>query len=271
MLYFIIGLFLGSFLNNVAYRLKEEEKFIFSRSKCPKCKKILNWYELIPILSFIIQKGRCRNCKEKISIRYPLTELISGFFTFYLSKIILINNLQSFIYFLYFLIFISTLFVLALYDLDTFYINEGVLYFGIISWLIFQLIFLKFFKPPDIDFSGGMNYLFFINNNFLSKIYLGFLATIFILGIFTFTLGKGMGIGDAKVAFLLGLYLKSGDLILIFLISTILGSLYGIFLLFKKRKFFQEVPFVPFIFFGTLITIFSGNLIYNKFLSFMLK
>jgi len=269
--YFILGLFLGSFLNCIAYRLEKGEKFIFSRSRCPKCGKILNWYELIPILSFIIQKGRCRSCKEKISLRYPITELISGFFTFYLAKIIPVTNIQSFIYFLYFLIFISILFVLALYDLDTFYINESVLYFGIIVWVIFQIIFSKFIKPPNIDFSGGMNYLFFVNDNFLSKIYLAFLATIFVLAIFTFTLGKGMGLGDAKIAFLLGLYLKSGDLIFIFLISCFLGSLYGLFLLFKKRKFFQEIPFVPFIFLATLITIFSGNLIYNKFLSFMLK
>ncbi|MEM5782316.1 MAG: prepilin peptidase [Candidatus Aenigmatarchaeota archaeon] len=278
MIYFILGLFLGSFLNNVAYRLANEEEFPFYRSRCPKCKKILNWYELIPLLSFIIQKGKCRGCREKISLRYPLTELISGFFTFFLAqkiKIIQLTplylNFTSIIHFLYFLIFISVLFILALYDLDTTYIHEKVLIIGIIFWIIFQIIFFKFIPAPNIDFSDGLNYIFFIKENFLSKIYLAFLSTIFILAIFTFSLGKGMGIGDAKIFFLLGLYLKGGDLILIFIISTFLGSFYGLLKLLKNKKFFQELPFVPFIFLSTLIVMFFGDFLYNEFLKFMLK
>jgi len=148
MIYFLFGLFLGSFLNNVAYRLVKGEPFLFNRSKCPKCGKILSWYELIPVLSFIIQKGRCRNCKEKISLRYPITEIIVGVFTYYIAKktyLLYFPNFYNILSFLYILIIFSILFILALYDLETFYIEEKVFYTGLICFLIFAFIFLKQF------------------------------------------------------------------------------------------------------------------------------
>jgi leader peptidase (prepilin peptidase)/N-methyltransferase len=79
---FIFGICVGSFLNCVIYRLETKQSFFRGRSFCPKCHHILRWYELIPILSFIFLKGKCRYCGKKISWQYPLVEISTGIFGF---------------------------------------------------------------------------------------------------------------------------------------------------------------------------------------------
>ncbi len=75
---FIFGLIVGSFLNCIIYRLQTDESFLKGRSFCPNCKHTLSWQDLIPIFSFIILKGKCRYCQNKISLQYPLVELATG-------------------------------------------------------------------------------------------------------------------------------------------------------------------------------------------------
>src|SRR3989344_5512160 len=75
---FLFGLCVGSFLNVVAIRYGTERSIITARSACPHCGKTLSWFELVPLLSFILQKGRCRNCKTKISFQYPLIEFLTA-------------------------------------------------------------------------------------------------------------------------------------------------------------------------------------------------
>ncbi|MCP4706309.1 MAG: prepilin peptidase, partial [candidate division Zixibacteria bacterium] len=77
-LVFVVGLSIGSFLNVLIYRLPREKKFVFGRSFCPLCKKPIKFYDNIPVLSYLILLGKCRSCKTKISIRYPLVELLNG-------------------------------------------------------------------------------------------------------------------------------------------------------------------------------------------------
>ena len=77
-LMFIIGTIFGSFYNVVGYRVPKEESIVYPSSHCPKCNHKLNFFELIPIISYIIQKGKCKKCKEKIGIFYPIFELITG-------------------------------------------------------------------------------------------------------------------------------------------------------------------------------------------------
>ena len=77
-LFFIFGLCFGSFYNVLALRLPKGESIIKPKSHCPKCLHTLKWYELIPIISFIIQKGKCKNCHTKLSFFYPFTELVTG-------------------------------------------------------------------------------------------------------------------------------------------------------------------------------------------------
>jgi leader peptidase (prepilin peptidase)/N-methyltransferase len=280
---FIFGLFLGSFLNCVALRLETNEKIIlktrfsalkvsnllsaFSRSKCPKCNKILKWHNLIPVLSFVLQRGKCQNCSQKISIRYPLVEIFMGLIVYGLAQTIAISNFQSpisIVLFIYYLVFLASLLVLALIDLKTKYIDERIIYFAVIFWLILQLVSAQALpqfglKDLNIAFSNTANGFLKSAAGFINQLYIGFLATLPFLFLFLITLGRGVGLGDVKVAFVMGLFLKPGDLILSFLFTLILGGIASIFILIKNKKFKQEIPYVPFLFLGTLTAMFWGE------------
>jgi prepilin signal peptidase PulO-like enzyme (type II secretory pathway) len=256
-IFFLFGLFLGSLLNNIALRLEKEENFLFSRSKCPYCGKILSWKELIPILSFLIQKGKCKNCKQKISLRYPLVELITGFWVYFLAKSLLINfSPIIFIEFLFYLIFLSLLFVLALYDLKTFLVDDKLIIFGLFVFLLF-FIFKIYFNLPSKDFTYLFNYLFTPLGKFEPFFSAIFLSFIFLI-IYLLTRGQGLGFGDVKVVFLIGLFLRPGDALISITIASFLGSLYGLYLVAKNKNFKQPIPFIPFFFLGVFLTIILG-------------
>lgn len=257
MLFFIFGLFLGSFLNNIALRLEKGESFLFSRSKCPHCGKILSWKELIPLLSFILQKGKCTNCQSKISLRYPLIELLTGVWVYLLSYSLKTNlSVFSLIEFAFYLILLSTLFALALYDLKTFLVDDRLIIFGIFSALVF-IFYKNFFNLPSRDFSYLLNY-FFPSTKF-EPLISAVISSFFFLFVFLITKGKGMGFGDVKVAFLIGLFLKPGDALLSVMLSFFYGSIYGIYLILKNKRFGQVIPFIPFFFLGVLTTILLGE------------
>lgn len=268
MFFFIFGLFWGSFLNNIALRLEKNEDFLFSRSKCPSCGKILTWKELIPILSFIWQKGKCKGCGSKISLRYPLVEIFTGCWVFLLAfSLGTISSLLSILEFIFYLIFVSILFVLALYDLKTFLIDSRLILFGVLIGILFNLnkVLLNIFIR---DFSYLFNYFF--NFHQLEPIITPFLLSSIFLLIFLITKGKGIGFGDIQVAFLIGLFLRPGDALLSIIFSSFLGSIYGLFLILKEKKFRRPIPFVPFMFLGVLMTITLGQRLTEFYFKFML-
>ncbi|MCS7184085.1 MAG: prepilin peptidase [Patescibacteria group bacterium] len=278
MFYFIVGLFWGSLINNIAYRLVRNQNFISGSSKCDYCQKKLNWYELIPVISYIIQKGKCRGCGKKISLRYPLTEIFTGLFTYKIAeKTFLLSNfsLINFIFFLYFLLITSLIFIITLYDLETFYIEEKIIYFAIFAWLIFILIFGYFNNFPKIDFTDNLNYLIYLpqlttKDYALNRLYFSFIFALAVIILFILTLGKGIGLGDSKILFILGLYFNFGDLLLSLLVTIFIGGLFSFFILLKNRKLKQTIPFGPFIFIGLFITILLGEelteMLFSKFL-----
>ena len=129
---FLIGLAVGSFLNALIYRLSKDESvlssknsklFGFARSYCPKCKHKLRWYDLIPVLSFIVLKGKCRYCHQKISWQYPLVELTTGilflsiFNEFLICNQFSILNFQNWITTFYLFLISCFLIVIFVYDL----------------------------------------------------------------------------------------------------------------------------------------------------------
>ena len=147
-LIFIFGLIIGSFLNVVICRLKTKESIFFTRSKCPKCGVVLKWYDLIPVLSFLIQKGKCSYCRGKISLQYPIVEIITGLlflqiFNFkflILNEFLILNYLNLFYYFL----IISFLIIIFVYDLRHYIIPDKIVFPAIIIAVIFNLQFLIF-------------------------------------------------------------------------------------------------------------------------------
>jgi len=246
---FILGLTAGSFLNCVIYRLDKKESFLSGRSFCPSCKKELNVLDLIPVLSYLSLKGKCRYCKERISLQYPLVEMGTAFlfvFAFYSSSPFLgLFNALTFL----FLILISSFFIIIfVYDLKHFLILDKVLYPAVFITFLYRLLDYK---------SLLFNYL-----------PVAVLATLFFLFIFLVSRGKWMGFGDVKLAFLLGFFLGFPNVLAGFFFSFLIGAVVGVGLIIaKKSKLKSEVPFAPFLVIGSLIGFYFGEAFFDWYLS----
>ena len=244
---FLFGLAVGSFLNCLIYRLETKQGFLLGRSFCPKCRHILEWHDLIPLFSFILLKGRCRYCRKKISIQYPLVELFTG-----------ILFLLFFIFHFSFFIYLISCFLIAIfvYDLKHYIIPDRLIYPAIALALFYQLFEAWSFGP------GG---LFEIRN-----LVYGTLPSLFLLGIILISGGKWMGLGDFKLAILMGLILNWPKVLVALFFSFFIGGIMGIALLLtKKKKLTSEVPFAPFLVSGTFIALFWGEEIINWYLAFL--
>jgi len=269
LLIFILGLVVGSFLNVVIYRLKTKEKIGKSRSRCPHCKKRLNWYELIPIISFIIQLGKCRKCKKNISWQYPLVEFFTGLIfalIFYFLFIVFDGyiNSQFLVTLIFWFIISSFLIIVFVYDLKHYLVADIVIYTAIIISALYRL--LEFFK------FGHWN---LIRNGKLEAGDLGaidyFIAAlitgIFFLIIILVSRGKWMGLGDVKIGILMGLVLGLPHIFVALFLAFLAGFVISIVLLILKKKTMKsEIPFGPFLVFATIISLFFGNVLINWYL-----
>lgn len=147
-LFFIFGTAIGSFLNVVIIRLRTKESIFKNRSHCLFCRKKLEWFELIPILSFIIQLGKCKKCRKKISWQYPLVELATGLL------FVLIFNFSAqggqTIFNTCFLLLISCfLIILFVYDLKHYLVPDIIIYPAIV--LVFGFRILDLFRPSSAE------------------------------------------------------------------------------------------------------------------------
>ncbi|MHB9019498.1 MAG: prepilin peptidase [Minisyncoccota bacterium] len=279
---FLVGLCVGSFLNVVVFRYFPEEGFFCNikkcngRSKCMSCEKTLEWYELIPIVSFFAQLGRCRSCGAKISWQYPLVELAGGLtflLPFYFSNSLFAGHVQSIISDPSFLMFsaiwiaIFSIFIL-IWAIDyKFYIipDELNIFLAVLGVLLIaeNNFFKNFSEYGQGSFLGSFSMLFGFRENIWMNHLLGAVIGLAVIGlIILITRGKGMGIGDLKLAGALGVIFGWPDIIFILTLSFIIGSVYGIFLLIKRIKGFKDsVPFGPFLVLGSITLIFFGQAI----------
>lgn len=250
---FIFGTCLGSFLNVVIYRLHSKEPIVNARSHCPYCKKNLRWFELIPLLSFIVQKGKCRNCDKKFSWQYIIMELITGLLL--VSGWTMLNKLnlgdwQLFAYGAMWLYFISILIIIFVYDLKHYIIPDIVVYPSAIVIFLWNL-FLFFFSDINL-----INYL-------LSAVVP---ATVF-LSLIIASRGRWMGMGDVKFVFVLGLFLGFPKVLIMLFLAFTLGSIVGLILiLFKGYNFKSALPFGTFLAFASIVALFYGDTIVDWYL-----
>jgi prepilin signal peptidase PulO-like enzyme (type II secretory pathway) len=248
---FIFGLIVGSFLNCVIYRLGKKKSFLNGRSFCPECFHILSWKDLIPIFSFLILKGKCRYCRKKISLQYPLVEFFTGILflaTFYYLRNQLFSLQGIFTLFYYWTVF-SSLIVIFVYDLKNYLIEEKIVYFSILICLIFNLLF----SISEIE------------NKILSLLF----VALFFLLIVLISKEKWMGMGDAKLGALMGIFLGWPKIIPALFFSFFVGAIFGIFLIILKKKSLKsEIPFGPFLVSGTIFSSFLGEKIINWYLKF---
>ena len=151
---FVLGTVFGSFLNCAAWRISRHMSFLKGRSICPNCRHELSAMDLIPIISFLLFRGRCRYCKEKISIRYPITELIFGILSLltFVSTGITPLFLRNFI-------FLCCLFCLSLVDLEIFEIPDGALVISVLAWVVFLPFTGWEIKEMLLHFLAGVVFL----------------------------------------------------------------------------------------------------------------
>lgn len=244
--FFVFGLIIGSFLNVVILRLHTERSF-GGRSGCMSCQNKLSWYELIPVFSFLCLLGRCKNCRTKISLQYPIVESLTGFiFAVFFLKFqdLFFFNTPVFIFtYTYYVVMFSILVVIAVYDLRHKIIPDSLsILFG-----VFAFLGLFFFAPHNLYFSFHLPTLLDFASGFI--IALPFALLWLVSG------GTWMGLGDAKLAiglgWLLGFYSAISGIMLAFWIGAFVGLLLVIFS--KKYRLKSEIPFAPYLVLGMFL------------------
>lgn len=288
-LFGFLGLLVGSFLTVLAMRFSPERNVFSSgsvrgRSRCSSCNKILSWYELIPIASFLLQRGQCRSCRAHLSLQYPLIELLCAalwigvsfvFLDSFEARALVLGSPDW--YFFYGRIVLwclaaSALLLIALIDTKEFIIpdelNIGI---GILGIGIAILTSIAGSEAAHISSLGFYADVF----GFEGKIILGRVAGV-LFGLLLFgglvliTRGRGMGMGDVKLMVALGILFGWPDVLLIGILSFIFGSLYALPLLLRKKVTMKaHVPFGPFIVLASFATFFFGFYILDGYFMLM--
>jgi prepilin signal peptidase PulO-like enzyme (type II secretory pathway) len=243
--FFIFGTIVGSFLNVVVLRYNTGVSVARGRSFCFSCSKKLSWSELVPVLSFLFQKGRCRGCKSKISWQYPVVELLTGllfagvFWKYGLSE--LLSNIPIVVISL---ILMALFVAITVYDIKHRIIPDGL----IVSFGVLSLI----------------NIFLTIHNDFLWPLLAGPILALPLFLIWLFSKGRLMGLGDPKLVLCIGWFLGLRFGLTAVILAFWTGAVYGLALMalsyFKwhglniSRK--SELPFAPFLILGFLLIFF---------------
>lgn len=287
---FLIGLILGSLVDCLALRSLTKESF-WGRSYCDKCKKTLAWYDLIPVISFIFNKCKCRLCGRRLSFEYPLVEITTGILIALLFYQVIPSNVINLSLISWTLIGgevilkIITIIVLSavfITDIKTGLIPDRITYPAIFLYLISLCIFTltkiviiyislsntslgKYLLPPYSDY--------FYRHALIAAMPLGYgVLAAFILGLFFFSLivltkGKGMGGGDFKLSIFIGLVLGIPNAFVGLMLAFLSGSIVGVLLiLIGKKQLGQTIPFGPFLSLGALLALFWGDQILDWYL-----
>lgn len=245
-LIFILGLVVGSFSNVCIHRIPRNESIIYPASHCPKCNSNILPKDNIPLLSYILLRGKCRHCKTKISIQYPVVEFLSGLI-YLMIYLIYGLSFQTLIY----IVLSSALIIIAFIDLNQQIVPDVISLPGIVIGFI-----ISFFVP----------YLSFINSALGIAVGGGIILIIGIAGSVIFK-KEAMGGGDVKLSAMIGAFLGWRYIIISLFLGFFLGALTGIFLIMAKIKSRDDlVPFGPFIVLGTLITLLWGEQIISWYL-----
>lgn len=228
---FILGLALGSFANVLIDRLPRGESIVYGRSHCDFCRKKLRWFELLPVISFIIQRGRCLHCHKRLSVQYPLIEMVTAI------GLLIIYQLFSYSFILlcsYGLIFLAFL-VIFVADLKYQIIPDSMVILGLLGAL--GLVGINWDK-----FAAGAG------------------AALFFWFLYIITRRRGMGFGDVKLAFLLGFLLGMPKIIVALYVAFLTGAATGVILILGgKKKLKSKISFGPFLIFGLFIALVWGE------------
>jgi leader peptidase (prepilin peptidase) / N-methyltransferase len=235
---FFIGTCIGSFLNVCIYRLPAGKSIVRPASACPACGATIRWYDNIPLISYMILRGRCRGCKTRISIRYPIIELLCGLF----AMTIWMHygyGLPALIYF----ILIAALLVITFIDIDHRIIPD------IISLPGIPLGFFASLLLPQLKWSDSLIGIVAGGGSLLAVAW----------GYQLITGRDGMGGGDIKLLAMVGAFLGWKGVLFTIMASSLLGTAVGIAVMLRSKKGIKmALPFGPFLAMGAIIYIFLG-------------
>jgi len=237
---FLIGLCVGSFLGVVIDRFPKKSPILYGRSSCDFCKHQLAWYDLIPLFSFLFLLGKCRYCGKKLSFWYPGIELLTAMVFVGLFVAMRPMSFLSFLLYVIDLALITTGIILSAIDYSYQLLPDTLLVvLGIFSLLLLLL-------------SG---------QNIGVHILIGFMSCIPLFLIFLVTKGKGMGFGDVKLSFVMGLLLGYPSILVAYYIAFLTGGITSLLLVITKKKKLHggTIAFGPFLLLGTFLGLFFGQ------------
>jgi leader peptidase (prepilin peptidase)/N-methyltransferase len=217
------GAVAGSFLNCAALRIVHGEPFVRGRSHCPHCRHVLGASELVPVFSWLIQKGRCRNCGEKISVRYPLTELI-----FALVTVLCLLRFDLTVLCLRNWVFLGCLFLLTLTDLDAMIIPDGCHIVALLAWLA---------ALPFVGMGRGE-----IITHLIAGVAMGGGLLLISLAMDKIMGRDTMGGGDIKLMAVVGLYLGPIGALFALVLACVIGLLFHAL---RRGEEARPFPFGP--------------------------
>lgn len=254
-LVFAAGTVVGSFVNVVIERTIAGEDWVKTRSRCDKCKKVIAWYDNIPLLSYLLLGRRCRHCKKRISVQHPAVEFMMGSL------------------FLWWYVIGSAFFQLSQRPLM--FIQPGFWLIVGVLLLIIVITDIKYMIIPDYAVVGlGLAALIYrvyltrsgvmMIEDLWGAVAAGALASLGFWLIHVLTKGKGMGLGDVKYVLVMGWLLGWQRTVVGLMMAFVLGAVVGIgFIVAKKKKMNQELPFGPFLVAGTAIALVWGMQLWN--------
>jgi leader peptidase (prepilin peptidase)/N-methyltransferase len=245
---FVFGAVVGSFLNVCIYRLPRSESIVFPASHCPGCGRVIRPYDNVPILSYLVLRGRCRTCGTRISPQYPVVELTNALLTMFLFL-----KFGFSLTFLFLFIFCSALVVITFIDLEHRIIPDVISLPGIVVGFI-SSFFLNWLSWQNslIGIIAGGGSLFLV----------AFIYQII-------TKKEGMGGGDIKLLAMMGAFLGWMAVPFIIFTSSLVGSVVGISLMLVQKKDSKlAIPFGPFLAFGAILYVFYGRRLIHWYLTY---
>ncbi len=250
---FVIGSVVGSFMNVCIYRLPRKLSIVFPPSSCPRCGSRIPWYDNIPLFGFLLLGGKCRFCKESISVRYPMVEFLAG-----LLAVLLFFKFQVSATFFAMFLFCAALLVVTFIDLEHRIIPDEISLPGIVAGFLLSFFIANLYRPEEV--LGWQESL-------LGIVAGGGSLLLVAYGYQLVARKEGMGGGDIKLLAMMGAFLGWRAVPFIIFLSSLAGSAVGISLMLARGKDSRlSIPFGPFLAFGAFMFVFFGRQIIGWYL-----